>query len=53
MSSRIGSDDVCLVFVYGPPTTPPDSVIVLVEVAMHAPVIGEVPPAVNIFAVER
>ena len=45
MSSRIGSDDLCLVLVYGPPTTPPDSVTVLVEVAMHAPVIGEVPPA--------
>jgi hypothetical protein len=27
-------------------TTPPDSVTVLVEVAMHEPVIGEFPPAV-------
>ena len=45
MSSRIGSDDLCLVLVYGPPTTPPDSVTVFSEVAMHDPVIGEVPPA--------
>ncbi len=34
------------VFNYRPPMTPPDSVTVLVEVAVHEPVTAEVPPAV-------
>ena len=40
---------MCPVFINGPPTTPPDTSIVLVEVAMHAPGIGEVPPALTHF----